>query len=375
MEARDVPAALTDNGIALVTYGGGADATVELIRATDYAPIRPTFDPFPGFRGAISAASGDVNGDGVPDTIVLAQGTGGLIAVYDGATGGVQRVLQLFPGFNGPVSVGTGDIDGDGYADILVSASLPGLPTGAVSGRDGSLLAAFLALPGSTLPTSVTGSDLNGDGRDEFVVGIGGAVGAFSAGGGLLGAVFPFPGSTGPVSVAGGDVNGDGIGDIVVGSPKGVPAEVKVYSGAGLGLIKDVRPFGAGVTVGIDVHVADGNGDHLRDVFASPQGGFSLALVPFYSTKYGYSPYGYFPQYGGGDNVYGTYSGYDSGSSGDVGGYDYSYTPSYDPGSSYTPSYDPGADYSSGSSYDPGSTYDSGGSYDSGDYYSDCGCY
>ncbi len=362
MEAREVPAVLAETGIALVSYGGSGDATAELINAATYAPIVPAFHPFPGFRGAITAASGDVNGDGVPDLIIAAQGAGGFVEVIDGATGGVQSAQFVFPGYNGPVSIGAGDITGNGYDDILISASLPGLPTGAIDGRTGAVVAAFLALPGSTAPTSVTGADLFGTGRDEFVVGVGGAVGVFGADGGLLGAVFAYPGNPGPVSVAAGDLSGDGIGDIVVGSGPGAPAEVKVYSGAGLGLISDFQPFAPSLTTGVDVHVAIGN-NGVPDVFASPRGFGTVAVVGFNGpTALLLGAPG-----GGGP---GTYSGYDSGSSGSYSNDDnsngnYQIPPPYtgDPGTGYTPPTDTGDGSDSGYYSDPG---DDGSYPDSG---------
>ncbi|QJW97875.1 FG-GAP repeat domain-containing protein [Frigoriglobus tundricola] len=363
MEAREVPAVLAETGIALVSYGGSGDATAELINAATNAPIVPAFHPFPGFRGAITAASGDANGDGVPDLIIAAQGAGGFVEVVDGATGGIQSARFVFPGYNGPVSIGAGDITGNGYDDILISASLPGLPTGAIDARTGAVVAAFLALPGATAPTSVTGVDLYGTGRDEFVVGVGGAVGVFGADGGLLGAVFAYPGNPGPVSVAAGDVNGDGFGDIVVGSGPGAPAEVKVYGGPGLGLISDFQPFDPSLTTGVDVHVAAGS-NGVPDVFASPRGFGTVALVGFT----GATPVPLGASGGGGP---GTYSGYDSGSSGDASNdngsnNNYQVPPPYtgDPGTTYTPPTDTGTDSGTSSATDTG---DSGSYSDSGD--------
>ena len=318
MEAREVPAALGGDGIALAHYDGVSDSSVQVVNATTYAAQLPTFVPFPGFKGALVTTTADVNGDGVSDVIVVAQNTGGWLEVVDGASGAILAAAQMFPSYKGQVSVGAADLSGQGYADVLIAASSPGLPVLGFDLRQGQFAAAFYALPGYSGPVSVSGADLNGTGQDQILVGVGGAVGVFSPSGTLLTAVLAFPGYTGPVSVAGGDVNGDGFGDIVVG---GLGGEVKAFSGRDLSVIDDFLSYGTSLKTGVNIYLEDGNGDGIPDIYVSPQMGSGYApsepyLVPLVAFN-GQTNY-FLAQDTGGE---GTYSGADSGSDGDASGF------------------------------------------------------
>ncbi len=191
--------------------------------------------------------AGDVDGDGVPDSISGAYRAdpGGFMSgaafVFSGATG---AVIHAFDGqavghqFGRDVS-GAGDVDGDGYADLVIGApgtDLLGQDSGSAfvfSGRTGAQLHAFHGHePGINFATAVAGmGDMNSDGYDDIAIG---ARLRDGVAGSRAGAVFVYSGFDGALlltlegeneddqfghSIDGaGDVNSDGFADLIVGA-------------------------------------------------------------------------------------------------------------------------------------------------------------
>lgn len=89
----------------------------------------------PGFVGGVRVATGDVNGDSIPDIVCGAGPTGGpAVAVFSGADGSRLATFYAYEGsFRGGVgSVAVRDLDGDGKAEIAVGAGNGGGPAIAV---------------------------------------------------------------------------------------------------------------------------------------------------------------------------------------------------------------------------------------------------
>lgn len=171
MEAREVPAALTGEAIAVARSDGQTDAAVQFLNAFDNGARIPTITPFVGFRGTLAVSQGDLNGDLRPDVVVVAQGGGGHVKVFDGSTGGLLQSFLAFPGYESVVSVGIADVDGDRFDDVLVSASATGGHVKAFSGFDFSLLDSFLAFsPNTTDGVLVATGDADRNGRSDILV-------------------------------------------------------------------------------------------------------------------------------------------------------------------------------------------------------------
>jgi hypothetical protein len=251
----------------------------------------------------VRVALGDFNGDGVND-VVTAAGPGGgpHVRVFDGATG--DELLGFFaydPAFTGGVFVATGDINGDGVPDIVTGAGAGGGPHVKVfNSADLSLLASFFAYePAFTGGVAVAAGDVNGDGVPDIVTGAGPGGGphvkAFSGDNGtLLQSFFAYDlGFTGGVNVAAGDFNGDGRADIVTGPGFNGGPHLRVFdSRTGLPSI-DFMAFPPGVpgsslfsgnvlwVQGLRVAAADVSGDGVADLVAGPGPGRAATVRVF----------------------------------------------------------------------------------------------
>lgn len=251
-------------------------------------------------------ATGDVNGDGVPDYVTgSGPGTQALVTVVSGATGGVLFTFTPFDGFAGGVYVAAGDVNADGRADIAVGASEGGGPRVKVyDGRTGTQLTDFWGIEDSAFRGGVRVAlgDINGDGRADLVCGAGEGGGPRVAaydGRTLTGTptrlFWDFmafePGVRNGVYVAVADLNGDGYGDIVCGAGSGGP-RVTGFNGRSLmnGISTDwVANFFAGDPTsgrGVRVAATDVNGDGQPDLVTGPAAGTDGVVRVYAGTAF-----------------------------------------------------------------------------------------
>jgi hypothetical protein len=281
-------------GIAVVPESwfaaGGTTGVVELRDAPTGNLLR-TLTPFPGFRGEIRVAVGDVNRDSVPDVIAAAGvGGGSHVKAFDGGTGAeLYSFFAYQPAFTGGVFVAAGDVDGDGFADILTGAGATGGPhVKAFSGATGAEIRSFFAYqPGYTGGVRVGAVDVNADGLDEVMTaaGAGGAphVKLFNGQTAAEQLSFFAYGTqfTGGVFIAGGDVNGDGVGDILTGAGPGGGPHVKAFDGKTGAEVASFFAFNSGFDGGVRVGVADRTRDGRFEVLVAPGPGRGVAVRAF----------------------------------------------------------------------------------------------
>ena len=297
-------------GSVYLFFGGaeGLDAASELrLMATDGAAGD-------GFGHAVDGA-GDVDGDGLDDLVVGAQGQLGADSGAGAATVLFGGARDVFPAHEQAIGIsdpdayfahsvaGAGDVNSDGYQDIVVSAP-----------RDGSASelggAVYLLLGGSggvdleseqkLLPSAPAdyarfggsvsrGGDVNGDGFADVVVGAPRDPG----GGDQAGAVYLYFGATSGLSTSredslwapdgsalhefghavagGGDIDDDGFDDLVVGDYYANRAFVYYGSSGGVDPSRWDELFnprwGEGQWFGLSVSVlGDANADGFDDI-------------------------------------------------------------------------------------------------------------
>jgi len=125
------------------------------------------------FTGGAQVASGRFDG-GKADSIVVGAGPGGLpqIRIFNRDTQEIGNFLAFNAGFRGGVSVATGDVNGDGHDEIVVGAGPGGGPHVRVFAANGDPIGGgFFAFDkGFRGGVSVTAGDVNGDGLAEIIV-------------------------------------------------------------------------------------------------------------------------------------------------------------------------------------------------------------
>jgi hypothetical protein len=140
------------NGDGTADYVAGTDegvnALVRIIDGVSGSLLREIAPYGTAFTGGVFVAAGDVDGDGRADVVTGAGAGGGShVRVFSGSTGSFLRDFFAFDdAFRGGVSVAAGDVNGDGKADIVVGAGPGGGPVVKVyDGATGELLDTFLA--------------------------------------------------------------------------------------------------------------------------------------------------------------------------------------------------------------------------------------
>jgi hypothetical protein len=161
------------DGVPDIIVGAGAGGGPHVAVFTAAGQLLTSFFAFdPGFRGGVSVAAADLDGDGHAE-IVTGAGVSGApqVNVFSGADGSRLAAFFAFdPAFRGGVTVALGDLNGDTIPDVILAAGPGGGPhILVIDPATGSTLQSFFA-PGFTGGVQVGAADLNEDGAADLIL-------------------------------------------------------------------------------------------------------------------------------------------------------------------------------------------------------------
>ena len=167
-----------------------------------------------------SSATGDFNGDGIPDVAVTNYASNSVSLLFgkgDGTFGAASQIPLSAP----PTGIAAGDLRGDGILDLIVSGHGTDNVFVFLGNGDGTFKPPAIYTSGNSPRDPVT-ADLNGDGILDFATPNveGDSVSVFLGNGdGTFKPAQTFPVlAVAPKTVVAGDLNGDGKIDLATGN-------------------------------------------------------------------------------------------------------------------------------------------------------------
>jgi subtilisin family serine protease len=232
------------HGLIAAASGPGREPEIRLF-TEDGLFVRGFLAYDKAFRGGVNLAVGDFDGAG-RRSIVTGAGAGGgpHVRVFDFNTSAIGGWFAFDRNFRGGVSVATGDIDGDGRDEVIAGAGPGGGPHVRIFRPDGTPIGGFFAYDKAFRGgVSVATGDIDGDGRDDIIVatasGMPASVRVFSSRGEKLAEFTPFGiKEKRGLTVAASDRDGDGIVELAVGVVGGA-AQAFRASGIAAGPVGD----------------------------------------------------------------------------------------------------------------------------------------
>jgi hypothetical protein len=222
------------------------------------------------FQGGQEVIRIDIDHDGQRESIVADDST---VTIYE--SNGVAQVT-FYPydtNYNQGINLAVIDLEGDGTIEIITGTENGGGPHIRVFDNQGVLInpGFFAYAENFRGGVDIAVGDLDGDGLQEIITGAGNGGGphvrVFSKHGNLVNpGFFAFdPSFRGGVNVAVADVDGDGVDDVVTGAGSGGSSEIRVHDKDG-NLSATFTAFDGSQNSGIEVAATDFDGDGQAEI-------------------------------------------------------------------------------------------------------------
>src|SRR5579864_8961534 len=193
----------------------------------------------------VAVASGDFNGDHLPD-LAIANGVDNTVSILLGRPNGTFAPQVTYATGHGPGFIAIGDLNNDGHLDLAVT-NQPDNTVSILLGRGDGTFQAHVDYPTDSNPRGVWIGDLNHDGKADVVV-VDEICGASACNSGFISVLMgngdgtvqgqkEYPTDVSPLNLAVADVNGDGKLDVVTTNfyPLSLGNDVSVLLGNGDG--------------------------------------------------------------------------------------------------------------------------------------------
>ena len=267
--------------ITVGNFLGSISVVLGVGNGTFQGPITYSTGMFPS-----SVAIADYTGDGIPDLAVsnqTSQNQVGTISVYPGnGDGTFKPPIQLNPTDQNNWWVAASDFNNDGATDLLIVANTTTNPTqvGVMLGTPNGMLQGPNYYAVGMTPQAPALADFNGDGKLDVAVvgsGFGGNLSVlFGNGDGTMQPATTYTTAFGSNSVAAGDFNGDGKPDLVVAN--GSSSNVLLFLNNGDGTFQAGKSVGSSIGGATFIATGDFNNDGKLDYALSGIGGVSIGL-------------------------------------------------------------------------------------------------
>ena len=231
-----------------------------------------------GFLGGVRLAMGDVDGDG-KEEIVTGAGPGGgpQVRIFDQHGKVSDQFFAYAQTDRNGIVVTTGDVNGDGIEEILVMRDTQRTGEIRVFNRKGQLLQAFYPFGKTSLLMSFASANMDQDVAEEILIGYvtkqGPVVRVLDGVGAYEQDISIQQPIINQLFVSAGDMNGDGQNDVVVSAGAGNAPLVAVY-GINAKEQSSFLAYDSRLKSGLSVQVADRDQNGRAEIYTAPlQGG------------------------------------------------------------------------------------------------------